>query len=1224
MTKLKVDFKQDNISELRFLRKSTPRAVVYLILSILTLGLLTLLFYWFENFQLWIYQTIEHEELATHVQVLNRKGESQAICELKRERLRLFPHQPPKDYVYFRYTYNFYYISKKHHSLKHLRNKLYQKLRKNPQLVESYKKANADEIAAEIEQTFGLNVIDIKPEPVIHLILKELFAPFTMFQIASIIVWFFDNYTAYAILILVMMTGSIFMNIHETIVQTRKIREMTYFDAPVTVIRKRGEDSVDSERTVTSKNSNQRSGKGSVKAMDYKYQPLEDDVEAIEMTVQHNSKIVNSKLKLQMVSSLHLQIGDLMFINANEVVPADFLLIEGKCLIDEAILTGETFPILKGPFDSSLPLSSHNVVYAGTKCLSSNGALGIVINTGFYTKKGEMVRSLLFAENNEFEFKRDSYIFVGYIFLGTLIIFLWFVKFVAFGSYHPYYNIRNLVLKGLEMFTTSIPPALPLCLTIGLQLANQRLSEKQIYTTVLEKINQAGRISVMCFDKTGTLTESSLHLFGILPCVYPKSQSEAESIVSFDENGPAVHSFSFKRIYKSFGNLLKDKTVNNSDKNLIAEAISSCHSLSVLNGEVVGDQIEVQLFGETGFNLQETGETVLITGKLGQGSKRSEKELDTAEQKMTLRIIKKIEFSSERKRMSVVCRNEKDSSLKVFTKGAPETIKQLCLPSTIPAGFDKILEEYSKQGLRILGLAYKQIDNENQSSKSLESGLTFIGFLFFQNSLKSTTRDTIKTLSRCRVNTKMITGDNLLTAISVATDSGILSQSKRLFLAHVEKGDVLWNEVESESTRKSLRRSIFGHELSGFIDIPPVASGLDISAFHETHKHGKNFLQYLMNECQKGQAAIGMTGEAFDALLLNRDLHNPIYRILLENSIVFARTDPEQKAQIVATFQQMLKISYDDSWLVGFCGDGANDCAALRQADVGLSIAQTEASIAAPFNTTITNIAPTIDLVREGKSSLETALQNFKYILFYSVIQFYGVIACYSSAYEFSNGHYYYMDLFCFLPLSVFLSNNAASDKLNKYFPKASLLNFEVLVGIVGHLFIAGIGMGSLAYIAKYYPENLYVIESTTKFEIVPDNYYFAQPNAYFYFASLLYSITVLIFSKGYPFKQPFYKNWALTFYSLMSLFVTLIIAYINFLPVGFDIQHLVNSLFRQIFYEHNYVHLYVFWAIIFAFLSWLHEKYLLGILVNWHQRRVNVRRQKQWESQLFKSEKDL
>ncbi len=74
------------------------------------------------------------------------------------------------------------------------------------------------------------------------------------------------------------------------------------------------------------------------------------------------------------------------------------------------------------------------------------------------------------------------------------------------------------------------------------------------------------------------------------------------------------------------------------------------------------------------------------------------------------------------------------------------------------------------------------------------------------------------------------------------------------------------------------------------------------------------------------------------------------------------------------------------------CGDGANDCGALKTADVGISLSEAEASIAAPFTSQIQNISCVATLLREGKAALATSFQSFKFIELYALIQFFSVL----------------------------------------------------------------------------------------------------------------------------------------------------------------------------------------------------------------------------------------
>ena len=77
--------------------------------------------------------------------------------------------------------------------------------------------------------------------------------------------------------------------------------------------------------------------------------------------------------------------------------------------------------------------------------------------------------------------------------------------------------IAEIIIKASEIVTVTVPPALPTCMQIGISVALSRLKKKETYCISPNKINEAGRINVMCFDKTGTLTEEGLDLLGVRP-----------------------------------------------------------------------------------------------------------------------------------------------------------------------------------------------------------------------------------------------------------------------------------------------------------------------------------------------------------------------------------------------------------------------------------------------------------------------------------------------------------------------------------------------------------------------------------------------------------------------------------------------------------------------------------------------------------------------------------
>jgi cation-transporting P-type ATPase 13A2 len=94
---------------------------------------------------------------------------------------------------------------------------------------------------------------------------------------------------------------------------------------------------------------------------------------------------------------------------------------------------------------------------------------------------------------------------------------------------------------------------------------------------------------------------------------------------------------------------------------------------------------------------------------------------------------------------------------------------------------------------------------------------------------------------------------------------------------------------------------------------------------------------------------------------------------MLYKTHVFARMSPDEKHELVERLQGI-------GYTVGFCGDGANDCGALKAADVGISLSEAEASVAAPFTSRIPDVSCVLEVIREGRGALVTSFACFKYM----------------------------------------------------------------------------------------------------------------------------------------------------------------------------------------------------------------------------------------------------
>ena len=151
---------------------------------------------------------------------------------------------------------------------------------------------------------------------------------------------------------------------------------------------------------------------------------------------------------------------------------------------------------------------------------------------------------------------------------------------------------------------------------------------------------------------------------------------------------------------------------------------------------------------------------------------------------------------------------------------------------------------------------------------------------------------------------------------------------------------------------------------------------------------------------------------------------------------------PLDKEWLITALQEVLGEK------IGMCGDGANDCGALKTADVGISLSEAEASIAAPFTSGIQDISCVVTLLREGRCALTTSFQAFKFIELYSLIQFFSCTMMYVHDCVLTDHQFLYVDLVALVPLSIFSGWTGAHPKLNNNLPTSTLFYAPVLISV--------------------------------------------------------------------------------------------------------------------------------------------------------------------------------
>lgn len=282
--------------------------------------------------------------------------------------------------------------------------------------------------------------------------------------------------------------------------------------------------------------------------------------------------------------------------------------------MNESMLTGESIPVSKAPITDNVlkafSLSSSNIptnfskhfMFMGTKVVRVRAttptggaatASAMVVRTGFNTSKGTLVRSMLFPKPNQFQFYRDSFRFIGVLAMIAAFGFLASsINFIRLGV-----DRTTMVLRALDLITIVVPPALPATMQIGTSFAISRLRNSGIFCISPPRVNIGGKVDCMCFDKTGTLTEDGLDIHGVRAV-----QTEGTSLRFTDE-------------MKNAGEIESDQSNENSTSNAIFHAMATCHSLKLVNDDLVGDPLDHKMFEFIDWELEESGGATSIGAK---------------------------------------------------------------------------------------------------------------------------------------------------------------------------------------------------------------------------------------------------------------------------------------------------------------------------------------------------------------------------------------------------------------------------------------------------------------------------------------------------------------------------------------------------------------------------------------------------------------------------------
>lgn len=447
-----------------------------------------------------------------------------------------------------------------------------------------------------------------------------------------------------------------------------------------------------------------------------------DAIEALRSMNAHYTTVIRSGKKENILTK-NVVVGDIVYLEDGNIVPADMRLIEENGLkVDESSLTGESVTVekdAKSVLDESTVLADRtNMVYSST-IIAYGTALGVVTATAKDTEVGSIATMLEDTDSIDTPLKRKLNK-VGEILsiIGVIVAILIFIIGILYGR-----DLISVLMVAISLAISVIPEGLPATATIVMALGVSRMAKKNALVKKLPAVEALGSATVICSDKTGTLTLNKM------------------------------------TVTKSalYSDIVNKSTTNNYNDDMI-NCACLCNNAYIDKDKVIGDPTEGCLLSyakDNGYDVKSV-----------KGNK----------------VLYIEPFDSIRKRMSVVVKDKKDYLL--YSKGAPEELIDVCSYAMNDGKIVKLKDKdrevvknycvsMSSKGLRLLGFALKNINTLPKEGDEIEEDLIFIGIMGIIDPPREEVKHAIKTCHDAGIRVIMITGDHKLTAQAIAKELGI-------------------------------------------------------------------------------------------------------------------------------------------------------------------------------------------------------------------------------------------------------------------------------------------------------------------------------------------------------------------------------------------------------------------------------------------------------------------
>lgn len=653
-------------------------------------------------------------------------------------------------------------------------------------------------------------------------------------------------------------------------------------------------------------------------------------IEALKKFEAHEAVVLRDNT-LSTIPAAELVPGDIVEIAVGKMVPADIRLLSLESTtfrVDQSILTGEAESVMKYPCvirQERIELQAKiNVIFSGTN-VTYGKAHGVVVATGKDTAIGEIQKHVASTEEESTPLKKklDEFGELLSKVITVICVLVWVVNIGHFTDPEHGSMLRGAIYYfkiAVALAVAAIPEGLPAVVTTCLALGTRKMAKKNAIVRSLPSVETLGCTTVICSDKTGTLTTNMMSVAKILILGQFNPVLQQAELLEYDVEDTMFEPVG--QVCQTGTGQVIDHPAASPAFQEIAQVCALCNDSSLHYNNQTKQTSRIGEATEAALRV--------LTEKIGLPDVNQHIKLASLDPNTRVLACNAywqslftrdatLEFSRDRKSMSVYCTSHQTGRRVLFVKGAPERILERCdfvklndtssipLTPAIRAQIeDKILRFGNGQNtLRCLGLAVldnaPQLDAQELSNPenfiNIEQHLTFVGLVGMLDPPRQNVKQAILTCKSAGIRVIVITGDNKATAEAICRRIGVFSNVD---------------------------------DLTG----------------------------------------LSYTGNDFDNM--TEEQQNEAVR----NASLFSRTEPSHKMRLVELLQRQGEV-------VAMTGDGVNDSPALKKADIGVAMGSGTdvAKGASKMVLADDNFSTIVAAVEEGRAIFNNTKQFIRYLI---------------------------------------------------------------------------------------------------------------------------------------------------------------------------------------------------------------------------------------------------